>query len=117
MDKHAHGTGEYTGQCAAACRRGLEAGGLNTAGHPATAKGWAGFLEKLGVPVVARDTLKGYTPQTGDVAVFQGGGRDKSGHMEIYTGKGGWVSDTKQPGFMPRHDYPGGFTIFRFPNE
>ena len=113
MDENAHGTQQFTGRCAKSCRLGLEAGGLNTAGHPALAKDWAAFLEHLGVPIVATDSLDGYTAQRGDVAVFEGGGRDRSGHMEIYDGLQ-WVSDTRQERFMPRHDYPRGFTIFRF---
>lgn len=116
MDGNAHGTQQFTGRCARACRLGLEAGGLNTTGHPGLAKEWAAFLENLKVPIVAKDSLDDYTPQQGDVAVFEGGGRDRSGHMEIYDGLQ-WVSDTRQQRFMPRRDYPGGFTIFRFADK
>jgi hypothetical protein len=112
MDAHANGTGNYGGTCAAACRRGLEAGGLNTAGHPVNAKDYGPFLTKHGATAVSGD---GYKPEKGDVAVFQGGGRNRSGHIEIYDGKQ-WVSDTKQPRFEPRRDYPGSSEIYRFPD-
>lgn len=113
MDNHANGTGNYGGHCARACRRGLAAGGLDTTGAPENAKDYGPFLIKHGASVVSQDN---YKPEKGDVAVFQGGGRDKSGHIEIYDGKQ-WVSDTKQPGFLPRRDYPGGYTIYRFPGQ
>jgi len=112
MDEHANGTGNYTGQCARACREGLEAGGLNTTGHPRDAKDYGPFLTEHGATAVSRD---GYKPEKGDVAVFQGGGRNRSGHIEIYDGKH-WVSDTKQPRFEPRRDYPGSYEIYRFPD-
>ncbi len=110
MDKHANGTDQFTGNCAPACRRGMEAGGLNTAGHPFPAKDYGPLLLKRGAAAVSKTN---YQPQKGDIAVFQGGGKDKYGHIQIYDGKQ-WVSDTKQTKFMPRHDYPGGYTIYRF---
>ena len=112
MDAHANGTGNYGGHCATACRKGLEAGGLNTAGHPVDAKDYGPFLTKHGAAAVSGD---GYKPEKGDVGVFQGGGRNRSGHIEIYDGKQ-WVSDTKQPRFEPRRDYPGSSEIYRFPD-
>ena len=113
MDEHSKGTGEYGGKCATACRKGLEAGGLDTSDHPANAKDYGPFLEKHGASVVSKDD---YKPEKGDIAVFQGGEqRNKSGHVQVYDGKG-WVSDTKQPNFEPRHNYPGGYEIYRFPD-
>lgn len=113
MDKNANGTGNYGGKCAKACRRGLKAGGLDTTGHPENAKDYGPFLLKHGASAVSQN---GYQEEKGDVAVFEGGvTRNKSGHIEIYDGKQ-WVSDTKQPRFLPRRDYPGGYTIYRFSN-
>ncbi|MCU1284061.1 MAG: Protein sidekick-2 [Acidobacteriales bacterium] len=112
INSHANGTGKFGGQCAKSCRKAMEAGGVKTAGHPEIAKNYGPFLVSHGAALVSQEN---YHPQKGDVAVFQGGGRDKSGHIQIYDGKQ-WVSDTKQPRFSPRRDYPGGFAIYRFPN-
>jgi RHS repeat-associated protein len=121
MDKHAVGTDTYHGTCAAVCHAGLVAGGLtDTKNRPIDANENGPFLEKHGAIAVGRsDTAtlpNGYSPQKGDVAIFQGGThRNTSGHMEIYDGKQ-WVSDTKQTRFSPRRDYEGGVTIYRFPD-
>jgi hypothetical protein len=104
MDQHSNGTGKYSGTCATACRRGLEAGGVNTKGHPVDAKDYGPFLLKLGASAVSKDS---YKPQKGDIAVFEGGKGHERGHMQIYDGKQ-WVSDTKQPALSPNRNYPGG---------
>jgi RHS repeat-associated protein len=91
-----------TGRCAAYCRQGLEAGGLNTAGHPVDAKNYGPFLLQHGYHVVQDANYFG-NQQVGDIAVFQPApGHSQSGHIETWTGSG-WVSDFKQNRFSPYH--------------
>jgi RHS repeat-associated protein len=111
MDEHAKSSS--TGKCAAACRKGLEAGGLDTAGHPADAKDYGPFLTKHGAEAVSGDN---YKPQKGDVAVFQGNDSHPHGHVEIYDGKQ-WVSDFKQKNFSPYKSDPPPSTVYRFPDS
>ena len=118
MDKNAHGSNTYNGNCASACRKGLQAGGVNIPinnGHYPNANEYWSVLLKNGASVVPS---KGYDPQSGDVVVFEGGGPHShpNGHIAIYDGKQ-WVSDTRQTQMAPnRLGYPGGYTIYRFPN-
>jgi RHS repeat-associated protein len=111
MDEHAKSSS--TGKCAAACRKGLEAGGLDTAGHPADAKDYGPFLTKHGAEAVSGDH---YKPQKGDVAVFQGNDSHPHGHVEIYDGKQ-WVSDFKQKNFSPYKSDSPPSTVYRFPDS
>jgi len=83
------------GVCATNVRQALEAGGLNTAGHPEDAKDWGPTLVGLGFRVVAG------APMMGDVMVIQATSSSVSGHMELYDGKN-WVSD-----FVQREMWPG----------
>jgi RHS repeat-associated protein len=111
MDQHAKNRSQHT--CAAACRRGLEAGGLDTKGHPVDAGDYGPFLLKHGASVVPN---KGYKPERGDVVVFDKNKAHPYGHIEGYNGKG-WVSDFKQPSMIPyRSDVPS-YTIYRFPDD
>ncbi|NVK19641.1 MAG: CHAP domain-containing protein [Methylocystaceae bacterium] len=81
------------GRCAAYVRRALEAGGLDSSGHPRNAKDWGPTLEKNGFVPVNPDN---YAPQKGDVVVIQPyPGGNKAGHMAAYSGKQ-WISDFKQ---------------------
>jgi hypothetical protein len=120
MDSNAKGTDAYGQQCARVCHAALYAGGPRSMeDRPSPAKENGPWLVKHGAKVVVQgDTAKqpeGYTPQKGDVAVFQGGqNRNKSGHMQIYDGRQ-WVSDTHQTTFSPRRNYEGGVTVYRFP--
>jgi hypothetical protein len=79
---HGHNfTGDLShGYCAAAVREALTAAGVEMSGHPVDAKDYAnqGFLQSHGFTPL--DSLSGYKPQLGDVAV--------------------WVS--AQPSFTPR---------------
>ncbi len=118
MDQNAHGTNTYNGYCASACRKGLQAGGVkvpSTNGHYPNANKYGPVLLKNGASVVPQN---GYAPQGGDIVVFEGGGphNHPNGHIAIYDGKQ-WVSDTRQTQMAPnRSGYPGGYTIYRFPN-
>lgn len=98
------------GYCAKYVRLALEGGGLNTSGHPRSAKDYNVFLPKLGfkeVPVKAD-----YQPLTGDIVVMQSIGNHIHGHIQMYNGEN-WVSDYKQPRFYPYIESTPTFQIFR----
>lgn len=64
-----------------------------------------------GAQVVSQEN---YSPQIGDVVVFDKTALHPNGHIETYDGKN-WVSDFVQRGLSPYSD-PGstpGFTIYR----
>ncbi len=93
---------ESTGECAKYVRWALEAGGINTSGHPGSAKNYGPFLEGQGFSNVSPDN---YAPQPGDIAVIQPyPGGNQSGHIEGWNGSQ-WVSDFNQP-YYPNS--PGG---------
>ena len=52
------------GRCAKHVRLALEAAGMNTTGHPVSAKDYGPFLRKVGFTTVAPE---GYVPQLGDI--------------------------------------------------
>ena len=82
-----------TGKCATHVRKALEAGGVDTSGHPVDAKDYGPTLKKNGFEAVGGDD---YKPQKGDVVVIQPyEGGNPSGHIAIFNGTE-WVSDTKQ---------------------
>jgi len=89
------------GKCAEYVRQALEAGGLNTAGHPSPAKDWGPTLIRIGFQAIA-DTSN--NPQIGDVIVIQAIKGHPSGHMELYDGKN-WVSDFIQDNMWPARAY------------
>jgi len=61
----------------------------------------AGFVAVAQGVVQTRDsTADGYSPEVGDVAIFQGNAAHGAGHVELYT-QSGWVSDYKQYHFVP----------------
>lgn len=102
------------GKCATNVRKALEAAGLDTSGHPVSAKDYGPTLEKNGFKSVGKD---GYVPQKGDIVVMQPvpGARSQDGHIAVFNGKQ-WVSDFKQPGFWPGPGYRNakpGYTIYR----
>jgi len=81
------------GRCAAYVRRALEAGGLDSTGHPSVAKDWGNTLEKNGFKSLSQ---KNYTAQKGDVVVIQSyKGGNPAGHMAAHDGNQ-WISDFKQ---------------------
>jgi hypothetical protein len=70
--------------CATYLRVALEKGGLDSSGHPESAKDWGPILERNGFQ---KQAMESYTPQKGDVAVIQpypGGSKD--GHITAYNG-------------------------------
>ena len=102
------------GKCATHVRKALEAGGLNTTGHPASAKDWGSVLTRNGFVALLDANA---TPQLGDVIVIQGTTSSKNGHMEYYDGQN-WISDFIQeqlwPGPAYRAEKPS-YTIYRLP--
>jgi RHS repeat-associated protein len=110
-----HAGDKSTGYCARACRKGMEAGGLNTAGRPGDAKNYGPFLLKNGFGVVPSMGYFGHE-QSGDTAVFQPvPGHSQSGHIETWTGSH-WTSDFKQNHFSPYRGYDASdldFKIYR----
>jgi hypothetical protein len=114
MDDHAKP--DYTGRCASHFRLGLEAGGADTTGRPASGNAgeYGPFLEKnLGWDKV--DLSKSFAPRVGDTAVFTPLNKPDAGHIQAWDGSN-WVSDTIQPRFLPNRawgDRP--YTIYRQP--
>ena len=86
------------GICAKHVRIALEAAGVNSAGHPVSAKAYGPFLQKVGFAVV---TATPYIPQLGDIGVIQGTSKSVHGHIAGYDGTR-WVSD-----FVQKELYPG----------
>ncbi|WP_051889498.1 hypothetical protein, partial [Schleiferia thermophila] len=107
------------GECAKYIRLALEAGGLNTTGHPVAAWQYSSFLPKLGFTSV--NTIN-YVK--GDIAVmkgYPGATADPKtgipyGHIQMFNGTQ-WVSDFKQRDFWPGVGYrtnKPAFEIFRW---
>jgi len=92
-------------------RLALEAAGIVTTGRPSAAGNYGPFLQQKGFNSVS---MNGYTPQTGDIAVFNATVQHPYGHIEGYDGDQ-WVSDFQQPKFNPYKDpsSAGSSTIYR----
>ncbi len=93
----------------------LEKGGLLVAARPRSAKDGGPVLIAMGFKNIG---TVAYTPETGDVAVFQAITGHPDGHIEIYDGKEkAWVSSFVQDGFYPAHSYEharAGYAIYRY---
>ena len=98
-------------KCARYVRQALEAGGLDTSGHPVDAKNYGPFLRSKGFTRVDTD---GYQPQKGDVAVLPANKRSDAGHVTMYDGKK-WVSDFVQRDMFagPSYRASGEYAIYR----
>ena len=79
-------------------RLALEAGGLDTTGHPTWAANYGPFLEDSGFSAISSSN---YAPQAGDIIVSPPYPGDKTpyGHIAMYDGSK-WVSD-----FVQRDQY------------
>lgn len=101
------------GHCAKAVRLSLEAGGINTACHPLSAKDYGPYLKDWGFSEVPRNN---YVPQKGDIRVFQNyPGGSPHGHIDMYNGSH-WVSDYIEKSSWPGPGYKkhnASFSIFR----
>ena len=110
-----HATETYNiktnGNCALAVRMALEAGGLDTTGHPHDACGYDSFLPKLGFVQVEKN---GYTPKAGDIIVLEAIKGHPHGHIAMYTGAQ-WVSDFKQKDMWGGSDFKNNaeYTLWR----
>lgn len=93
------------GKCATNVRIALEAGGINTSGHPVGAKDYGPLLIKRGFHLVDD---KNYKPVVGDIAVFQAFQGTKKyheyGHIQMFNGAH-WFSDFQQNNFWAGQDY------------
>jgi type VI secretion system secreted protein VgrG len=84
---------DAAGKCATYVREALEAGGMDTTGHPVYAKHYGPFLKTHGFTSVP---LENYVPTKGDIVVIQSyTGGSVAGHIAMYTGDQ-WISDFKQ---------------------
>ena len=88
------------GKCAAYVRMALEAAGLDSSGHPISAKDWGPTLLRMGF-FVADNGLTCFPPTKGDVVVIQRTSASSDGHMAGYDGTK-WISD-----FVQREMWPG----------
>ncbi len=93
-----HAADASRGFCATYVREAIDAGGA-TLDHTLYAKNYGPILEDADFTKL---DMKGYTPQKGDVAIFQPvPDANPAGHMQMYNGEK-WVSDFKQ-----RDEFPG----------
>jgi len=85
-----------TGRCATSVRQALEAGGMDTTGHPRDAKDYGPFLTSRGFLELPAEN---YKPQKGDIVVLQPyAGGSPQGHVAMFNGSE-WVSDFVQKDF------------------
>jgi len=99
------------GKCAKYVRLALEAAGIVTTGRPSAAGNYGPFLQQKGFNPVS---MNGYTPQTGDIVVFDSTTLHPYGHIEGYDGDQ-WVSDFRQRSMNPYSNpsSAGSSTIYR----
>ena len=104
-----------TGYCARYVRWALEAGGIDTSGHPSVAKKYGTLLEKRGFSEVKNYDVK--RPVAGDIAVFQQRYSGHAGHIQMYDGTR-WISDFKQNHFLPGSSYKGvQYKVYRYTGD
>ena len=115
-----------TGQCASYVKDAIKDGGVRLKDWPGAAKKYDPYLEKYGFLKLSQIPLENYSPQKGDIVVFQPPKYEDSdprppekrheyGHIQMYNGEK-WVSDFIQPKFWVNVDYknyPSSYTIYR----
>lgn len=94
-----------TGYCARHVRMALEAGSINTKGHPAAASDYIQYLPTRGFARIAGGNL-----QPGDIAILPAGGSHRYGHICMFTGQQ-WISDFIQ---KQANVYGGGWPVIYF---
>lgn len=101
---------QYEGHCAANIREALEAGGIDTTGHPIDAKDYGDFLENRGFKAADESAIN--EPQKGDIVVIQPNedGSHSHGHIAMYDGEK-WVSDAEQRNYSA--GLTGDYTVYR----
>jgi hypothetical protein len=103
LTKHA---GKHSqSSCAKFVRLALEAGGVNTKGHPVPAKLYGPTLMRNGFHSITVDTPETFAFQKGDIVVIEPTEHgNPAGHIAGYDGKN-WVSDFVQRDFWPGTTY------------
>lgn len=96
------------GRCALYVRRALQAAGYSFTPQVSAYMYAHGTLASAGFVKLDNSS---YTPQVGDVAVFNRTSRNPHGHIQIYDGKQ-WVSDFVQPNFHPYSQH-NGYSVWR----
>lgn len=102
----AHGRSQ--GRCALYVRKALQSAGYEFTPQASAYMYANGTLQGAGFVKISANN---YTPQVGDVVVFNRTGKHPHGHIQIYDGSG-WVSDFRQPDFSPYSQH-GGYTVWR----
>lgn len=96
------------GRCALYVRRALQAAGYRFTPQASAYMYAHGALADAGFVKIDHNN---YTPQVGDVAVFNRTSRNPHGHIQIYDGAQ-WVSDFVQPKFSPYSQH-NGYSVWR----
>lgn len=105
--RHAHNSS--TNRCALYVRRALQAAGYKVTPQASAYMYNNGELAKVGFKKIP---TANYTPEVGDVVVFNKTPKNPHGHIQVYTGTQ-WVSDFKQPSMMVYGSNHRGYTIWR----
>lgn len=100
--------GRSIGRCALYVRKALQAAGYKFTPNPSAYQYAHGTLSGAGFTKISTNN---YTPQVGDVAVFNRSSKHPHGHIQIYDGKQ-WVSDFRQPNFSPYRQH-NGYSVWR----
>ncbi|TWV81290.1 CHAP domain-containing protein [Moraxella sp. VT-16-12] len=101
--------GKSLGRCALYVRKALQSAGYKFTPQPsAYMYASKGILAGAGFTKLSNHN---YTPQVGDVAVFNRSGKHPHGHIQIYDGNQ-WVSDFRQNKFSPYSQH-NGYTVWR----
>lgn len=91
-----------TSHCARAIRLALEAGGINTSGHPIPARDYGTSLTRWGFTTVTNSTTE---HRKGDIRVWQPTpGGNSNGHIDMWNGNE-WESDFKENNEFPGLGY------------
>jgi len=110
LDANSHSISQSL--CGRYVRWALEAGGVNTTGHPGIAKLYGTLLTRERFRIILQDQ---YVARKDDVVVFQNYGNQRfaAGHIQMFNGTR-WVSDFRQLNFTPGSSYNGvSYEIFR----
>lgn len=98
------------GRCAMYVRKALQAAGYKFTPQPSAYMYANGTLASAGFKKISSDN---YTPQVGDIVVFNRTSKNPHGHIQIYDGRE-WVSDFRQGvgKFSPYRQH-NGYTVWR----
>ena len=107
-----------TGYCARHIRIGLEYAGGVVNPRPKSAKDYGNVLLKNGFKEINL-TIADYKAINGDVVVWNAHDTSAHGHIQVYVGGLGWLSDFKQNSIFPNQKFAnnwlaGGYKIYRY---